>query len=317
MGKEEAIALRLDRTSFEAGEDVVGSVIALEYVNARSVSVSLGYYDQSDDYLECGCVAGQPITRAGGLSKGEEIPFSFRLPADALPGYRTENGSLTWVAGVLAEVGLGRDLKKSVAIDVAPTRTRASDGAAPIALARQAKSGFYGYALIGLGALLALVGLVGGMAPVLVVAAAFAVVGIALVIRGRLSARATEAWDLSASARATTVPRGEKVTVDIQLGNPAQGRRLEAGLVCTESYDFKSSNQSTNSTQRAEKSTTRFEDWIAIDGASPNSSVELQVPEDVPFSYPGYAFGFTWKLVIRENRTGLDTSAETPLAVLP
>jgi hypothetical protein len=39
-------------------------------------------------------------------------------------------------------------------------------------------------------------------------------------------------------------------------------------------------------------------------------------PENSPFREPGYAFGFAWKLAIREKRSGLDTHAETPLVVL-
>lgn len=128
----------------------------------------------------------------------------------------------------------------------------------------------------------------------------------ALALLQRGAARGLDVTPLTSEAR-----RGG--TVDVVVRGNANGR-LEAGLVCTETYASFIPQRSAVRSDRALVDDVASEQWTP---AQPGETVTLRIPEDAPFSYDGEHLKFTWRVAARARRRGLDRVRTRDLHVLP
>ncbi len=116
--------LDVDGQVLRPGATVRGSVLVLEGGVSRSLTVSLEFHEDSN----CGgnqvvtSISTEPL-HEGELATGMRFPFTFVLPGDALPAYRSENGELYWEVHVRSdELGPDTHVRKRVLVGVTPKR---------------------------------------------------------------------------------------------------------------------------------------------------------------------------------------------------
>ena len=102
-----AFDVQLERERFAPGERVAGSVLVTEGGGSRTLEVTLAFHEKSPDYEETPVSVTQAL-QAGDLRTGQSLAFALDLPADALPGHRSEHGELYWELDVKSDE-MGRD----------------------------------------------------------------------------------------------------------------------------------------------------------------------------------------------------------------
>jgi hypothetical protein len=102
-----AFELQLARESFAPGERVAGTVLVTAGGGSRALEVTLAFHEKSPDYEEIPFRRSEALHR-GDVQTGQTLAFALELPADALPGYRSEHGELYWEVDVKSDE-MGRD----------------------------------------------------------------------------------------------------------------------------------------------------------------------------------------------------------------
>jgi hypothetical protein len=102
-----AFELQLARESFAPGERVAGTVLVTAGGGSRALEVTLAFHEKSPDYKEIPFSRSEAL-HTGDVQTGQSLAFSLDLPADALPGYRSEHGELYWEVDVKSDE-MGRD----------------------------------------------------------------------------------------------------------------------------------------------------------------------------------------------------------------
>ena len=123
MAREATIVPRFSRDAFGPGDAVEGVLEVREsHDKLRRLSAYLRYLDRSPSYS--GAVthdAAKPL-HEGPLEQGQEVPFSLRIPADALPSWdqpaTAEMGTLSWAVVTEADVARGLDFTTTHAVPV-------------------------------------------------------------------------------------------------------------------------------------------------------------------------------------------------------
>jgi hypothetical protein len=125
-----------------------------------------------------------------------------------------------------------------------------------------------------------------------------------------------EAREVSVEVEPLEVRRGEDVTV--KLGTRSEAGRLEAGLLCIESYDVKRTFATRRGTREIRETEDAIEraNWVLPDGDA--GTVRLRVPEDAPCSHEGSCLSFAWRVSGRLRRGGgEERRTDQPIWVLP
>jgi hypothetical protein len=105
------------------GATIAGSVLVLEGGGIRSLTVSLEFHEHSTSGGDkvVTSISTEPLHEEE-LAAGMRFPFTFVLPEDALPSYRSENGELYWEVHVRSDqLGFDTHLRKRVLVGVAET----------------------------------------------------------------------------------------------------------------------------------------------------------------------------------------------------
>ena len=123
---------------------------------------------------------------------------------------------------------------------------------------------------------------------------------------------------LEVTARQGEARRGEHVDALVTVAEPERLGDVEVGLVCTEYYDeLVWTGGEHSSQQRTTSQATAYEAWAPVPDVAGEHSVRLQIPAEAPFSYAGRCLSFTWEVVARGRRSGLDAQARHEIGVLP
>jgi hypothetical protein len=113
-----AFELQLARERFAPGEPVAGTVLVTEGGGSRVLEVVLAFNEKSPDYEETPVSTTQAL-HTGDVQTGQSLAFSLDLPADALPGHRSEHGELYWEIDVKSDE-MGPDTHLRRRIEVVP-----------------------------------------------------------------------------------------------------------------------------------------------------------------------------------------------------
>ncbi len=113
-----AFELQLDRERLAPGEPVAGTVLVTEGGGSRALEVVLAFHEKSPDYEEVPVSQSQAL-HTGDVQTGQSLAFALELPADALPGYRSEHGELYWEVDVKSDE-MGPDTHLRRRIEVVP-----------------------------------------------------------------------------------------------------------------------------------------------------------------------------------------------------
>jgi len=286
--------VRFAADAFGPGDTVDGTLVASESIKkAREIKAELRYVDESSDYVEGVTHATTGSLHQGPLESGVELPFTLRLPEDALPNWpgadgvvvevqqgtmiRSDGppGRLHWELVALVDVPRGRDIEEFTPVPLSGDASRWA--------------------------------------------------GTALPPGEQSTKRVVKGWDVEIEPQRRALRRGEEIAAALTIGKPGADRTaLRAGLVCDAVYDVETTSTDADgntTTSRATRTTPVYEDWAEIDPAAPKQRLQLRVPEDAPFSYPRYkkaAFGLEWKLVAREDkRLRRDPRREAMIQVAP
>ena len=84
------------RTSAQPGEEVTGRVVIEEGGPVRALLIELFYAEECRDYKGATVRLPRQEIARGDLTTGQEIPFSFELPVDALPNQASPHASVAW-----------------------------------------------------------------------------------------------------------------------------------------------------------------------------------------------------------------------------
>jgi hypothetical protein len=111
-----AFELQLARESFAPGERVAGTVLVTAGGGSRALEVTLAFHEKSPDYEEIPFGRSEAL-HMGDVQTGQALAFSLDLPAEALPGYRSEHGELYWEVDVKSdEMGPDTHLRRRIEI---------------------------------------------------------------------------------------------------------------------------------------------------------------------------------------------------------
>jgi hypothetical protein len=126
-------------------------------------------------------------------------------------------------------------------------------------------------------------------------------------------------WDVTIAPDRWSLRRGETVTVDIHIGEPAPGRdSFKVGLMCQADSRVETTRPGEAASRRETRTRTLFELWPEIDPSQPAQQVWFTLPADGPFSYDGSAFGFRWFVLAREAKPlRSDPHRSARLQILP
>ncbi len=139
-------------------------------------------------------------------------------------------------------------------------------------------------------------------------------------------------WSLSLDGRRRKLTEGLEVRVDqlearrageiealIVVTDPEWLGELEAGLVCNEYYDERTSSGTNSGTSRRTiTKAVEHEQWQPLPGGPGEHSVRFTIPPQAPFSYEGSCLSFRWEVVARGRRTRkLDARASQEISVRP
>ena len=115
------------REPLRGGDAVAGTVHVAAGGDVRALSVRLAYVERSPDYVATAFVAEERVLASGAVADGAALPFSLRLPADALPSMAAApHATVRWELRAWADV-LGPDPDDVRALDV----VAGADGGAP------------------------------------------------------------------------------------------------------------------------------------------------------------------------------------------
>ena len=109
--------LQLDGGRYKPGDAVAGTVVVREGGGSRSLEVTLGYVEETDDYLEVATSVSSGPLHEGRLDAGASFRFELALPPDALPNFDGDHGQLYWRLDVKSDER-GRDSHELLRIDV-------------------------------------------------------------------------------------------------------------------------------------------------------------------------------------------------------
>jgi hypothetical protein len=298
------IQLQLERSAYAPGETVRAWARAVEGGDSRAGMAQVRYVERSEDYTE---VAWEKMERLwhGDLTQGASFEFEIQLPADAKPGYCSENGSLAWE--VLARSDeFGRDTTVAEPFELTPP-----DGGydLPVAAPASGPTPVWVRSLVlagpaigaGVGYSIARVpGAVGGAA----------LVGGSSAFEWRRRAKHFEV-ELPRPVR-----RGEAARISVRLIDAADVEgELQAELECIERYAYRS-HSGRGGAHRETKEETLHVERVPL--ATAQRAVDIVVPAAMPFTHEGSAVAYLWKVIVREHRdNAMDRLAEQPLLVLP
>jgi hypothetical protein len=116
------------------------------------------------------------------------------------------------------------------------------------------------------------------------------------------------------------VPRGEEIEALVTVSRSRGLGDLEVGLVCTESYDYRSTwtDDDGMHDSRETGEAVAHEEWQSVESVAGSQSIRLRIPLEAPFSYKGDCLSFKWEIVARGRKTHrLDARAAQQLSVLP
>ncbi len=91
------LLVNAERQSYKPGERIAGTVQVIDEVKAKELTIVLEYREVTPDYRVVGrAVPSETPPHVGPVTAGETFPFSFVLPADALPNASGRIGGTTW-----------------------------------------------------------------------------------------------------------------------------------------------------------------------------------------------------------------------------
>ena len=115
--------------------------------------------------------------------------------------------------------------------------------------------------------------------------------------------------------------RGEEFEALVTVSHSRGLGDLEVGLICTESYDYRSTWTGDDGASHESRETAQaaaYEKWQPVESVSGAQSLRLRVPAEAPFSYTGECLSFKWEVAARgRRRHRLDTRAAQEISVLP
>jgi hypothetical protein len=93
----EHLEISPERGTYAPGDRVVGTVVALESINARDLTIALEYRDWTSDYRSVSrSIPHETPLHTGDLEQGATFHFAFTLPSDSLPNQSGMFGSTSW-----------------------------------------------------------------------------------------------------------------------------------------------------------------------------------------------------------------------------
>jgi hypothetical protein len=90
------LRVEVDGEPLAAGAAVAGRVVLEEGGSARSLSVRLAFVERTKDFEKVAREAETAVLAEGELADGAALPFSLRLPGDALPQVETAHARIGW-----------------------------------------------------------------------------------------------------------------------------------------------------------------------------------------------------------------------------
>jgi hypothetical protein len=89
------LRIQVDSEPVAPGDELTGRVVALEGGRARSLTLGIGFVEQSpDDRVEVLDVRG--VIHEGDLASGDVVAFRYLLPEWALPNVKARHCELFW-----------------------------------------------------------------------------------------------------------------------------------------------------------------------------------------------------------------------------
>jgi hypothetical protein len=302
MGDEQPFEIKLASAKVKPGGVVKGTVMPLgDLSKARGLEISLAFREGTKNLIHFERY-GEPIAVAGGLASGQEVPFEFELPADAVPGHETPGAIIGWVVWVNADLRGREDIKGFEWVEVAAGQ----EPAEPFhSLAHEGKTLFKSK-----------------VSPIPAAGAAEWED-----TRGGLARKFSKhsRWDAGLAIDRSHLRRGEKLTATVTLGEPDPGRKpLRVGVRCAKFVALYRGGDDEDSGVRVHghpNAEGTVGDWATLDPASAEQQVELSVPEDGPFSFGGEYVLLQWEAVVQEepepNRLYDGAERTLPLWVFP
>lgn len=292
------------------GSSASVKLVAQSDFDTRGVTAQVLYMNSSPDYhhLEHEQVPLQLTT--GQVAAGQEFEIEIDVPSGALPHLVTEHGWASWVLLVRTDIPRGRDMTEHHPFEVEAVSGSGHPAAVREVQEAGAPAEFSAPLTVPLvGAAVAL-----GLFASPIAGAAGGVVAVGYLASRVMASRSSKAWDVEMRANAVSVGRGESLELTVDIAAPSAERKLEAGLLGTEFYDIERSDD--EGTSRVTKKATITESWAALDGASPQQTVTLEIPPAAQFSYAGDALRVEWAVAVREKRRAADPRRELPIQIL-
>jgi hypothetical protein len=126
---------------------------------------------------------------------------------------------------------------------------------------------------------------------------------------------------LQVAAGEADVHRGEEIEALVTVSQARGLGHLEVGLLCTESYDYRSTWTDDDGVEHDSRKTAEavaYEEWQPVESIAGVQSLRLRIPPEAPFSYKGHCLSFKWEVVARgRKRHRLDTRVAHEVSVLP
>ena len=97
------LELHIEDGSVRPGDVVQGIVRVVDGGVSRSLTLTLEFHDDSEDYRSVVRREAERELCQGDLVADTTFPFEVRLPDDALPNYRSVHGELYWDVHVEAD----------------------------------------------------------------------------------------------------------------------------------------------------------------------------------------------------------------------
>lgn len=117
------------------------------------------------------------------------------------------------------------------------------------------------------------------------------------------------------------VHRGDEIEALVTVSRSRGLGDLEVGLLCTESYDYRSTwtdDDGVDHDSRKTAEAVAHEEWRPVESVEGAQSVRLKIPAEAPFSYKGDCLSFKWEVVARGRKSHrLDTRGTQQISVLP
>jgi hypothetical protein len=96
------LRIELDRERVAPGEEVTGRVVVLEGGGARSLTLGVGFFEQSPG-CRVAALGMLAVLHEGNLVSGEEAAFRYTVPESAFPSLKGHDCELFWELEAVAD----------------------------------------------------------------------------------------------------------------------------------------------------------------------------------------------------------------------